>query len=144
MSQHGRIKMKKMDSDLQWTNRNKSRSSIKENLSSLAVHPLQSLIPHPNCTNYTQGNPLGLTKCCSCAQEAEGFLKGLQCAVEQEGTWSCHPVVTQGLAWIALLRKALLTSPDFATLTLRKQLRRFRRGVPGVGSQQMQVASCSQ
>jgi len=69
VSQHGRIKMKRMDSDLQWMNGNKSRSSIMESLSSLAVHPLQSLIRHPACINYSQRSPLSLTKGSNSAQE---------------------------------------------------------------------------
>lgn len=146
MSQHGRIKMKRMDSDLKWMNGNKSRSSIMESLSSLAVPPLQSLIHDPPCINYSQWSPLSLTKCSNSPRELTRLRDFLMAPVchEAGGYVLCHPIVTQGLMWIALLRKALLTSPNFATFTLCKQLCCFRRGEPGAGSQQMQVASCSQ
>lgn len=68
-----------MDSDLQWMNGNKSRSSVMESLSSLAVHPLQSLIHHPACINYSQWTPLSLTKCSNSTQELlrlRDFLNG--------------------------------------------------------------------
>lgn len=61
-----------MDSDLQWMNGNKSRSSVMESLSSLAVHPLQSLIRHPAPLTDSPGAPLSLTKRRDSAQELAG------------------------------------------------------------------------
>lgn len=62
-----------MDSDLQWMNGNKSRSSVMESLSSLVVQPLPSLPRHPAHINYSQGTPLSLTMCRNSAQELMGL-----------------------------------------------------------------------
>lgn len=117
MSQQGRIKMKRMDSDLQQLNRNKSRSLVMESLSSLlfilSSHSVTTLLAQTTPVSPTQANPAQYF--CPRTHEADGFLAGPQ---QQEGTWSCHPLVTQGLAWIASPKKAVLTSPNSATLTL--------------------------